>query len=205
LASESDAVVLVTVGVDTHVDVHVAVALDQLGRRLGWLSFPTTPAGYADLVAWVGRLGRLERVGVEGAGSFGAGLTRWLRARGVVVLEVPRPNRQLRRHAGKSDRIDAEAAARAVQAGAALGRPKSTDGQVEMLRALRVARRSAVKARTQAANQLHALVITAPDPLRGLTLARLVACAARLRPGPRPQTPAAATKLALRLVAVRYQ
>ena len=85
------------------------------------------------------RLGTLERVGVEGPGSFGAGLTRWLRARGVVVLEVSRPNRQLRRHAGKSDQIDAEAAARAVQAGAALGRPKTTDGQVEMLRALRVA------------------------------------------------------------------
>jgi transposase len=209
LASESEAVVLITVGVDTHVDVHVAVALDQLGRRLGSLSFPTTPTGYGELVAWVGRLGTLERVGVEGAGSFGAGLTRWLRARGVAVLEVARPNRQLRRHAGKSDRIDAEAAARAVQAGAALGRPKSTDGQVEMLRALRVARRSAVKARTQAANQLHALVITAPDPLRGelrgLGLAGLVARAARLRPGPRPQTPATATKLALRLVAVRHQ
>jgi transposase len=124
LASESEAVVLITVGVDTHVDVHVAVALDQLGRRLGSLSFPTTPTGYGELVAWVGRLGTLEWVGVEGAGSFGAGLTRWLRARGVAVLEVARPNRQLRRHAGKSDRIDAEAAARAVQAGAALGRPQ---------------------------------------------------------------------------------
>jgi hypothetical protein len=192
LASESEAVVLITVGVDTHVDVHVAVALDQLGRRLGFLTFPTSPAGYGELVAWVGRLGHLERVGVEGPGSFGAGLTRWLRARGVVVLEVPRPNRQLRRHAGKSDWIDAEAAARAVQAGAALGRPKSSDGQVEMLRALRVARRSAIKARTQAANQLHALVITAPDQLRdelrGLALARLVARAARFRPGPCPQT-----------------
>ena len=91
---------------DTHLDVQVAVALDQLGRRLRWLSFPATPAGYGELVAWVGRLGRLERVGVEGAGS-GAGLTRRLRARGVVVQEVARPNRQLRRHAGKSDRIAA--------------------------------------------------------------------------------------------------
>jgi transposase len=202
-------VVLVTVGVDTHIDVHVAVALDQLGRRLGSLTFPTSRAGYAQLVAWVGRLGTLERVGVEGAGSFGAGLTRWLRARRVMVLEVARPNRQLRRHAGKSDQIDAEAAARAVQAGVALGRPKTTDGQVEMLRAVRVVRSSAVKARTQAANQLHALVITAPDPLRselrGLGLARLVARAAKFRPGPCPQTPTAATKLALRSIAVRYQ
>jgi hypothetical protein len=73
--------------VDTHVDVHVAVALDQLGRRLGSLTFPTSPAGYGELVAWVGRLGTLERVGVEGAGSFGAGLTRWLRAQGMMVLE----------------------------------------------------------------------------------------------------------------------
>jgi transposase len=202
-------VVLVTVGVDTHVDVHVAVALDQLGRRLGSLTFPTSPAGYAQLVAWVGRLGTLERVGVEGAGSFGAGLTRWLRVQGMMVLEVSRPNRQLRRHVGKSDQIDAEAAARAVQSGVALGRPKTTDGQVEMVRAVRVARSSAVKARTQAANQLHALVITAPDPLRGelrgLGLARLVARAARFRPGPSPQTPTAATKLALRSIAVRYQ
>jgi len=126
-----------------------------------------------------------------------------------MVLEVARPNRQLRRHAGKSDQIDAEAAARAVQAGVALGRPKTTDGQVEMLRAVRVVRSSAVKARTQAANQLHALVITAPDPLRselrGLGLARLVARAAKFRPGPCPQTPTAATKLALRSIAVRYQ
>jgi transposase len=102
-------VVLVTVGVDTHVDVHVAVALDQLGRRMGSLTFPTSAAGYGELVAWVGRLGRLERVGVEGAGSVGAGLIRWLRARGVMVLEVARPNRRLRRHAGKSDQIDGEA------------------------------------------------------------------------------------------------
>ena len=126
-----------------------------------------------------------------------------------MVLEVARPNRQLRRHAGKSDQIDAEAAARAVQAGVALGRPKSSDGQVEMLRVVRVVRSSAVKARTQAANQLHALVITAPDPLRselrGLGLARLVARAAKFRPGPCPQTPTAATKLALRSIAVRYQ
>jgi len=126
-----------------------------------------------------------------------------------MVLEVARPNRQLRRHAGKSDPVDAEAAARAVQAGVALGRPKTTDGQVEMLRAVRVVRSSAVKARTQAANQLHALVITAPDPLRselrGLGLARLVARAAKFRPGPCPQTPTAATKLALRSIAVRYQ
>ena len=127
----------------------------------------------------------------------------------MMVLEVSRPNRQLRRHVGKSDQIDAEAAARAVQSGVALGRPRTTDGQVEMVRAVRVARRSAVKARTQAANQLHALVITAPDPLRGelrgLGLARLVARAARFRPGPCPQTPTAATKLALRSIAVRYQ
>jgi hypothetical protein len=112
------------------------------------------------------------------------------------VAEVSRPNRQLRRHAGKSDPIDAEAAARAVQAGTTLGQPKTADGPVEMLRALRLARSSAVKARTQAANLLHALVITAPDPLqaqlRGLPLAKLVtwqpavaqANGHRPRPGP---------------------
>jgi transposase len=137
------------------------------------------------------------------------GLSRWLGARGVVVVEVSRPNRQLRRRAGKSDPLDAEAAARAVQAGTALGQPKTADRRVEMLRALRLARTSALKTRTQATNQLHALVVTAPDPLQGrlreLTLVRLVAWVARCRPGPRPQTPTEATKLALRSVAHRHR
>ena len=201
--------VRVTLGVDTHAEVHVGVALDQLGRRLASRSVPTTPAGYAELVAWARRLGTLERVGIEGAGGYGAGLARWLRGRGLLVLEVERPARQARRRRGKSDLVDAEAAARAVQAGTATAQPKAGDGPVEMLRVLHLARRSALKARTQAANQLHALVVTAPDALRArlrpLPLARRVTLAAAFRPGANLDTPTAATKLALRSVARRYQ
>src|SRR5918994_964643 len=131
--------VRVTVGVDTHSDQHVGVALDQFGRRLGTRSVPTTPAGFATLLAWAHGFGVIERIGIEGTGSYGAGLTRWLRARGVAVIEVERPrrhDRQARRRRGKSDPLDAEAAARAVQAGTVIGH-KAGDGQVEMIRTLR--------------------------------------------------------------------
>ena len=209
LAPSDAAEVLVTLGIDTHADVHVAVALDQLGRRLGSKSAPTTEAGYAEIVAWAEGFGALDRVGVEGSGSFGAGLTRHLRAAGVEVVEVNRPNRQHRRRFGKHDTADAESAARTVQAGTAVGQPKSADGTVEMLRALRVARRSAVKACTQAANQLRALVFTAPEGLRaevrGLSTAKLVATAARFRPGRCPGDPTAATKMAMRSIARRHR
>jgi transposase len=204
-----DKAVRVTVGVDTHADLHVGVALDRFGRRLGARSVPTTPAGFTELVAWASDFGVLEQVGVEGAGSYGAGLARWLRARGVTVVEVERPHRpgrQERRRRGKSDPLDAEAAARAVQAGVAIGQPKAGDGEVEMIRTLRLARRSALKARTQAANPLHAPVVTAPDELRArlraLPLAELVTRAAALRParaGTSLATPAAATKLGRRV------
>src|SRR5215204_4327950 len=210
-----DGEVRVTVGVDTHVDQHVGVALDQFGRRLGTRSVPTTPAGFAALLAWARGFGAIERIGIEGTGSYGAGLTRWLRARGLTVIEVERPHRhdrQARRRRGKSDPIDAEAAARAVQAGTVIGQPKAGDGQVEMIRTLRLARRSAMKARTQAANQLHALVVTAPDDLRtrlrALPLAELVRLAAAFRParaGAALASPMAATKLALKSLAHRYR
>lgn len=156
----------VTLGVETHADVHVAAALDELGRRLGTLTIPSTPAGYASLEAWATGLGTVEQVGLEGTGCYGAGLSRWLRQHGHRVVEVNRPDRQTRRRRGKSDVVDAEAAARSVQAGTATATPKSGDGAVEMIRALRVARRSAMKARTQAVNQLKALIVTAPDVLR---------------------------------------
>lgn len=205
----SDVDVLVTLGVDTHADMHVGVALDRLGRRLGSKSVPTTRAGYAELVAWVEEFGVLDCVGVEGSGSFGLELARFLRATGVRVVEVNRPNRQHRRRFGKHDTADAEAAARAVQAGVASGEPKSADGIVEMMRALRVARRSAVKARTQAANQLRSLLFTAPEELkaelRGLSTYQLASVASRFRPGSRPCDLVAVTKLAMRSIARRYQ
>jgi transposase len=209
LPIHTDEETLVILGVDTHADAHVAVALDGLGRRLGHKTVPSTEAGYAALVAWAEEFAAPVRAGVEGSGSFGVGLARFLRTRGVEVVEVNRPNRQHRRRFGKHDTADAEAAARALQANTATNEPKSADGPAEMVRALHVARRSAVKARTQAANQLHALLVTAPEELRAelraLSTAKLIAAAARFRPGGLPKDPRAATKLAMRSVARRHR
>jgi transposase len=198
----------VTVGVDTHKDTHVAAARDQLGRRLGTTQVPTSSAGYAQLLSWAHALGEVVAWGVEGTGSYGAGLARFLAAQGQRVVEVNRPDRQARRRRGKSDAVDADAAARAVQAGEATGVPKAQDGVVEMLRALRAARQTAVKARTQAINALKGLLVTAPAELReqlgGLPTGGLVGAAAELEVGTLT-TPTAATKLALRGLAQRYQ
>ena len=157
----------ITVGVDSHKDLHVAAALDEVGKLLGTPSFPTTTAGYRALLGWLRGFGTVVGVGVEGTGSSGAGLARHLAAADVQVVEVNRPNRQHRRRRGKSDPVDAEAAARAVLAGEATGTPKATNGVIESIRVLRVARRSAVKGRTQAANQMHSLIDTAPEESAG--------------------------------------
>jgi transposase len=198
----------VTVGVDTHGKVHVACVLDQLGRHLATTRVATTPRGYRALLAWAQRLGEVQAWGVEGTGCYGAGLARFLDGQGQLVLEVHRPDRSARRRRGKSDPVDAEAAARAVQAGQATAVPKAGDSIVEMVRCLRVARASAAKARTQAANALRALVVTAPvelrEQLRDLPAAQLASTAARRRPGP-VVAPTAATKLALRVLGERYQ
>jgi transposase len=146
--------VAVILGVDTHLEFHVAVAVDHLGKRLGEASVPTTAKGYERLIRWAEGFGSLRCAGVEGTSSYGAGLTRHLRSRGIEVLEVERPEhrrRSSRRNLQKSDPSDAERAARAVLAGEASGVPKSADGHVESIRALRAARRSAIKSRTQAA------------------------------------------------------
>lgn len=189
----------VTGGVDTHADVHVAAALDPVGRELGWESFPTTAAGYEALADWLGGFGPVGLIGVEGTGAYGAGLTRSLTAAGLVVVEVDRPDRKARRDRGKSDPLDAYAAARAALSGRATGTPKTRDGAVEMIRTLRVARTGAVKARAVALTQLKALIKTAPDPLRArlrdLDGAALLAACACLRParGPAP-TPATSAR-----------
>jgi transposase len=199
----------VVLGVDTHLDFHVAVALDHLGRRLGEAKVPTTAKGYRDLVSWAEGLGRVRRAGVEGTGSYGAGLARHLKAAGVAVVEVERPKRRHLRRRGKSDPKDAEAAARAVLAGEEAGVPRSGDGRVEVIRALRGARRSAVKARVQAANQIQAMLVTAPEPLRqrlrGLPTRELVAAAARFRPAREPEDVEGATRFAMRSVARRHE
>jgi len=197
----------VVVGVDTHADVHVAVALTSIGAVIGSKAAPTTEAGFAQIVRWAESLGPVRCFGVEGAGSYGASLARHLKKVGYAVLEVDRPERRMRYLKGKSDTIDAEAAARAVLSGKAVGVPKSADGRVEMIRTLRLTRRSAIKARTQAANQLVALVLTAPEALRarlrGLSLARLVDAAAHFRLRAL-EDPEAATKASLRHLGRRY-
>ena len=196
----------ITGGVDTHLDVHVAAALDERGALLGVESFATTASGYKLLLGWLSDFGPVELVGVEGTGSYGAGLTRHLQAEGVRVVEVDRPNRQRRRRKGKSDPQDAISAARAALSGDAAGEAKTRDGNVESMRVLRVARASARKARTQALNQMRGLISTAPEPiraeLRGLNVFRLLERASTYRPGTKRDI-VSLTKFTLRMLARR--
>jgi transposase len=193
-------------GVDTHADTHVAAACDQLGAVLATKSFPTTTTGYQQLARWLRSFGEVVTIGVEGTGSYGSGLARYLAVCGVEVIEVNRPNRQVRRRHGKTDVVDAIAAARAVINGDAAGRPKSHDGGVEALRALKVVHRSANKSRTQALNQIRDLVTTAPDELRSelrnLKRRALLTTCAAFRPADRDDL-TSITKLALRGLARR--
>lgn len=196
----------VTIGVDTHKDTHAAVALDQLGARLGDIHIPAGQAGYEQLQQWAESLGPVAVFGVEGTGSYGAGLARYLRQRGHQVVEVNRPDRATRRRRGKSDPIDAEAAARSVLSGQATGIPKTGDSTVEMLRLLKMVKDSAVKARTQAINQIKAILITAPAALRQElstmdTTTLLATCAAY--PGGPMNTPTDAARHALAVLARR--
>jgi transposase len=149
-------------------------------------------------------------VGIEGTGTYGAGLCRFLMAQGVRVIEVDRPNRRTRRQQGKSDPIDAEAAARSVLAGTATTEPKARAGAVETIRSLRVARRGAVKARTAAINALRSMVVSAPTELRStlerLSAAELVRTCARFRPNHLALADSlVGTKLAMRQVARRIE
>jgi transposase len=206
-ASEMVAELEVVGGVDTHKDVHAAAALSDTGRLLGTAVFPTTPMGYRQLLTWWQGFGQLHLVGMEGTGSYGASLCRFLIGEGVEVLEVVHPKRQVRRFRGKSDPLDAEIAARVALSGEAAGQPKAQNGTVEAIRVLRVARRSAMKARTQAANQLHAIVETAPaelrEKLRNFRLPELVTAARRFRRVV-PSTPVTAARFALRGLAERW-
>src|SRR5215210_7294799 len=157
----------VIVGVDTHKDTHFAVAIDGLGGRLGEVMIPATPDGYVSLVAWATELGVVVRFGVEGTGSYGSGLARFLRRGGYPVIEVSRPPRKgERRLSGKSDAIDAEHAAREVLAGKATATPKLANGIIESIRLVKIARDTAVKAHSTAIITLKAVIVTASDELR---------------------------------------
>jgi transposase len=178
---------LLTGGVDTHADNHVAAVIDGNGGVVGVESFVATAAGYAELEAWMRGLGPVGVVGVEGTGAYGAGLARHLRAAGLVTVEVDRVNRQARRRNGKSDPLDAIEAARAAASGRCAGVAKTADGPVEALRVLVVAKRSARQARVKALVQIRHLGFTAPDAIRdqfrGLPARQVAGRAARLRPG----------------------
>jgi len=190
----------ITGGVDTHADVHVAAALDPIGGLLGVREFPATAAGYTGLLGWLAGFGTVCLVGIEGTGSYGAGLARHITAAGVRVVEVDRSDRQDRRRQGKSDPLDAVSAARAAQSGRARGASKGRDGAVEAIRALMVAKRSAAGERTRTINQARALILTGPDDLRArFTRHAPAACTALASLRPRPgDVVGYATRIALR-------
>ena len=196
-------------GVDTHADAHVAAALDSNGGVLGVESFPADAAGFEELLGWLVGFGAVSLVGVEGTGSWGVGLARFLAAADVAVVEVDRPNRQARRKVGKSDPTDAVAAARAALSGAASGVPKTRNGPVEQMRVLLVAKRSARAQRIQTLNQLRHLVFTGPESIRSRFKDRyktgLISEAAAMRPRNGSDPVLFTTNLVIRGLARRIQ
>jgi transposase len=198
----------IIIGIDTHKSIHVAVAINSLGARLGEISVPVSPKGYSRLEAWAVSFGRVRAFGIEGTGSYGAGLTRSLLERGHLVIEVNRPNRQLRHQHGKNDALDAESAARMVLSGQATAAPKLGTGIVEMIRHLKIARDTAVKARSQAIITLKTLIINAPEALRECLDAisgkiSLIRHIAAWRTGP-ISSPTVSVKYAMRALARRW-
>jgi transposase len=199
---------VVVAGVDTHKDLHVAAVIDTGERVLATKSFSTTRAGYRALIRWVRSFGDVVRVGVEGTGSYGAGLTRHLVEAGFDVLEVDRPDRSDRRRKGKDDDLDAISAARAALHGRRTSVPKSKDGAVESLRVLRVTRQTAVRARRNALQLLRMSIVSAPeelrDSVRNLTRMQLIRTCAAWRPDTTDAAdPVTATRIALKSLARR--
>lgn len=196
-------------GVDTHSRTHHAAVITAHGARVADAQFPATVAGYRALLAWLGGFGRLFAVGVEGTNSYGAGLTRHLHAAGVNVIEVNRPDRRQRRSKGKSDPLDAYAAAEAVLAERATATPKLGTGIGESIRALHTTRAGAVKARTATINTLRNMLVTAPAGLRehlaAHTTAALITACAELDTSGDTADPEVGVRLALVSLARRYQ
>lgn len=176
----------IVIGVDTHKHIHVAAVLDTIGGILSTLTIAADTQGYQQLLAWAQEHGKIISFGIEGTGSYGGALTSFLRRQGHKVVEVSRPDRRLRRLNGKSDTLDAENAARAVLAGFATATPKTMDGAVEMIRHLKIANDTAVKARATTMTTLKAMLVHAPETLkdqtRGKTQRSLARHCAALRP-----------------------
>src|SRR3954462_6644267 len=196
-------------GVDTHKELHVAAVIDASETVLGTRSFSTTRAGYRAMLAWIGEFGELARIGIEGTGSYGAGLTRHLAKAGVTILEVDRPDRSDRRRKGKDDDLDAISAARAALHGRRTSVPKSKDGAAESLRVLRVARAHAVRERRSTLQLLRMTIVSCPDELRdqvrNLTRMQLIRTLAAWRPDVSNATdPVTAYRVALKSLARRY-
>jgi len=195
-------------GIDTHKELHVVAVIDTAENVLATHSFSTTRAGYRALIRWVRCFGDVRRIGVEGTGSYGAGITRHLTEAGVEVLEVDRPDRSDRRRKGKDDDLDAISAARAAMHGRRTSTPKSKDGAVESLRVLRVTRNTAVRARRNALQLLRMTIVSAPeelrDQVRNLTRMQLIRTCAAWRPDlTNAADPASATRIALKSLARR--
>ncbi len=205
----SDKAQVVIGGVDTHKDIHVAAVISPVGSVLSTSSFPSTPKGFRDILAWMRSFGEPVKVGVEGTGSYGAGLARFLASQGIVIVEVNRPNRRARRAKGKSDTVDAQGAALSALNGQAQAVPKTGDGIIEAIRVLRVAYCSARQTRTRISNQIRDLIVTAPDKLRGTlgplgTEERVWRCGL-LRPSSDIANPTQATRIALKSLAQQYK
>ncbi|WP_222721444.1 IS110 family transposase [Actinomadura sp. HBU206391] len=198
----------ITVGVDTHKYAHVGVALNEIGGRLAETTVTVNTDGYQQLEQWALSLGDKAVFGIEGTGSYGAGLASHLRRRGHRVVEVVRPNRQQRHLRGKNDALDAENAARAVPAGTAAAVPKSGDGCVEMIRQIKIAKDTAVKSRSQAMIALKTTMVNAPAELREeldlLSDRKLLEYCAEL-PHEAMETPADAARYTLRTLARRHR
>ena len=198
----------IIIGIDTHKEAHAAVAINGLGARLGAMTLLASSRGYHEMESWAQSLGPVRAFGIEGTGSYGAGLARFLHERGHNVIEVNCPNRQIRHQHGKNDPLDPENAARAVLSGQARAAPKSGTSSVEMIRHLKVARDTAVKSRTQAMVTLKTIIVNATAALResldGLTgKMTLVRHLAALRPGAMT-SPTASAKATLRALARRW-
>ncbi|MFC4333582.1 IS110 family RNA-guided transposase [Salininema proteolyticum] len=195
------------IGIDTHKHLHVAAALDTIAGPQDSLTFTNDSDGYAQLTQWAADLGQVIAFGIEGTGSYGQTLTRYLHQQGCRVIEVNRPDRAARARKGKSDAVDAENAARAVLSGLATATPKSADGAAEAIRRLKVAYNTGVKCRSQTMNALKNLLVHADEPLRnacaGLSAPKLARKLSRLRPGP-TGGPDQAARVGLRSLARRW-
>lgn len=199
----------IVVGIDTHADTHHVAVVTEYGKPLGDRAFPTTSAGYQEVLGFITGLGQVLQVGMEGTGAYGAALTRILQGARMLVVEVNRPDRQQRRLKGKTDSLDAYRAAHSVIAGRSTAIPKAKDGPVECLRVLRTSRASAMKSRSAAINQIKGLLVSAPEALRskyqGMATATMIGIMARSRPSGHSADPSYMTARVLKALANRYQ